>query len=147
MMYTEERFKNSNILAKSKLNSKIPYPVYQGRRCVQIMKKGGRKSRDTLPLTLEYQFTCLNISTFTKIQLFVFMSFERTLKHFLMLLLWTPFFMFNFFLDFQSKASLKKKLSKITLLQCSTFFVYCVLGLLSILYTKNYFVRGVQRLF
>ena len=40
------------------------------------------------------------------------MSFERTLKHFLMLLLWTPFFMFNFFLDFQSKASLKKNFSK-----------------------------------
>ena len=78
--------------------------------------------------------------------IFVYVFWENT-QTFLMLLLWTPFFMFNFFLDFQSKASLKKKLFKITLLQCSTFFVYCVLGLLSILYTKNYFVRGVQRLF
>ena len=36
---------------KSKLNSNILYPVYQGPRRVRIMKKNRvRKSRDTLPL-------------------------------------------------------------------------------------------------
>ena len=46
-----ELFKNSNISSKSKQNSKILQPVYQGPRWVRLMKKtGGRKSRDTLPL-------------------------------------------------------------------------------------------------
>ena len=48
MMHTSELFKNSNISAKSK----ILHPVYQGPRWVRLMNKnGGRKSRDTLPLS------------------------------------------------------------------------------------------------
>ena len=40
MMQTGDHFKNSNISAKCKLNSKILlYPVYPGPRWVQIMKK------------------------------------------------------------------------------------------------------------
>ena len=39
MMHTAELFKNLNISAKLKPNSKILYPVYQGPRRVQIMKK------------------------------------------------------------------------------------------------------------
>ena len=44
-----ELFKSSNISAKTKPNSKV---FYQGPRWFRIMKKtGGRKSRDTLPLS------------------------------------------------------------------------------------------------
>ena len=43
----------SNFSAKSKPNLKILQPVYQGPRWVQIINKGGRKSRDTLPLRSE----------------------------------------------------------------------------------------------
>ena len=43
----------STISAKSKQNSRIFQPVYQGPRWVQIVEKtGGRKSRDTLPLSI-----------------------------------------------------------------------------------------------
>ena len=48
-----QSFFYSNISEKSKQNSQILQPVCQGPRWVQIMKKTeGRKSRDTLPLTL-----------------------------------------------------------------------------------------------
>ena len=39
MIHTAEFIKNLNILVKSKPNSKILYPVYQGPRWVWIMKK------------------------------------------------------------------------------------------------------------
>ena len=50
-MHTAKFFKNLNISAKSKLNSKILQPVNQGPRWVRIMEKtGDQKSCDTLPL-------------------------------------------------------------------------------------------------
>ena len=53
VLHTTETTLWSNISAKSKPNSKILWPVYQGFRWVRIMTKiRGRKSRDTLPLTI-----------------------------------------------------------------------------------------------
>ena len=49
----------SNISAKSKPNSKILWPVYQGPDGSKLWKNGGRKSRDTLPLKINcYFFLC-----------------------------------------------------------------------------------------
>ena len=53
-MHTTEKTVCSIISAKSKSNSKILHPVFQGPSWVQIMKQnGGRKSRDTLPLRVD----------------------------------------------------------------------------------------------
>ena len=52
----------SIISTQSKQNSKIHRPVYQGPRCVRIMKiTGGRKFRDTLPYCRNFNFFKVNI--------------------------------------------------------------------------------------
>ena len=52
----------SIISTQSKQNSKIHRPVYQGPRCVRIMKiTVGRKFRDTLPYCRNFNFFKVNI--------------------------------------------------------------------------------------